>query len=316
MRGKALIYYSTAALGTGTIKSAWASSSLSSRRMISYQSSTAFLSTYSTSTSAFTCPLSPSFPLSPVHPSPNSHSKYGFINPNIPSPLPKSLPFINGPKRLFFSKSNSNDNNDSMLKKVAKSILPKSLFQSKEEKQRAMELKRQRESIEGGVSTLLKDFPLPIRMMRKLITPMLSSLASQVQEQTRETADLIDDCRIRIMNNADVQTLLNGGGGVGAITVNPPFRQSSSSMNINGQTKSRTEASFQVMGSTNEGVADLVAENGQIRSLKVSVGGRTIDLSSIGSGSPRSTRSTGSYGTSTIIDADVIDAEFVEKKKN
>ena len=231
-------------------------------------------------------------------------------------------PFVQS-SRLFFSRNNKNNDDDGILKKIAKSILPKNLFQSEQEKQRAIEKKRARDEISGGLDSLLRDAPFPIRMMGKMITPMLSSLASQMEEQSLAVEDVLETCRTRIMNSQEIQRELGE-----PLYVNSPFRQSSSSMNINGQQKSMIQASFQVMGSSGRSaVADLVAENGMIQSLRINIGsdgfqGRVIDLSNASANPNLSGRTAWSNSNSrsnlgrnsNMRNDDIIDAEFVEKK--
>lgn len=277
-------------------------------------STTAFQNTYLPLSSRFTPPTI----MSPV-----TSSSLLFPQPlttfNTPTTSTTSI------KRLFFSHSNKyndeddyeNEKKENVLKRIAKKVLPKSMLpksmtQTPQEKKQAIERKLQKKSIEGGLSKLLQDFPLPIRMMGKMITPMLSTMASQMQEQSQLLEDVLDASRARIVNSAEVQQALGE-----PIVVKLPFRQSSSSMSVNGKNKSVVQVSFEVVGSRgySSAIADLVAENGSIQRLTVNVsGGRSIDLTNASSSSSYSKRSSPKFGKNDIIDADVIDAEFVEKK--
>ena len=81
--------------------------------------------------------------------------------------------------RRFFSGRNDNSNKDEGgvlggLKKAAKSILPASWFQSEKEKKAAIERPRVKDEVSGGIKEMLKDAPLPIRMMGSMMGPLVS----------------------------------------------------------------------------------------------------------------------------------------------
>jgi len=219
-------------------------------------------------------------------------------------------------RNFSFDRYNNNqDDDEGIIKKLAKKVLPNSLFKTPEEKQRAIQRKQQKDSIQGGLDTMLKDFPLPVRMMGRVLSPMLSELANEMQQQSQVLQDVLEVARVQIINSPQLQNELGP-----EIMVSAPFRQSSSSMNINGQTTNSVQASFEVRGSNsmNSGLANLVAENGIIKSLVVNINGYQMDITNdqYNSNSGGSYNVNSNYGNngSGIVDAEVIDADYTEKK--
>ena len=172
-----------------------------------------------------------------------------------------------------------------------------------------------REQAGGLMNQMLKDAPLPVRLMGKLVAPMVSSVMESMGEQARQVEDLMDDARGMLMRDARVVDML--GEPIEVATT--PFQQSSSSMNVNGKTTTKVQVSFQVQGSRGEGIATMSASGGEkasIDSLSVKIGGKVInvDASLSGSGRAFSSSSASEYGNAS--DNNIIDAEFVEKKYN
>ena len=210
-----------------------------------------------------------------------------------------------------------NPNNDGSVWNKAISKV-KNLFSSEDEKKKKnskaeiVERRRRDEPKIGGLmNQILKDAPLPVRMMGKLVTPIISSLAESMGEQVRQVEDLMDEARGMLMRDARVVDLLGEPIEVAAA----PFQQSSSSMNINGKMTTKVQASFQVEGSRSSGVATMSASGGDkanIESLTLNASGRVINVDVNASAGPYvySTKSSSSGSD------DIIDAEFVEKKYN
>lgn len=209
-----------------------------------------------------------------------------------------------------------NPNNDGSVWNKAISKV-KNLFSSEDEKKKnskaeIVERRRRDEPKIGGLmNQILKDAPLPVRMMGKLVTPIISSLAESMGEQVRQVEDLMDEARGMLMRDARVVDLLGEPIEVAAA----PFQQSSSSMNINGKMTTKVQASFQVEGSRSSGVATMSASGGDkanIESLTLNASGRVINVDVNASAGPYvySTKSSSSGSD------DIIDAEFVEKKYN
>ena len=214
--------------------------------------------------------------------------------------------------RLYSRKSNDEDNG--IISKVGdavKSILPTKWFSTKEEKAALTRREEVKENISGGLNEMLKDAPLPLKMMGKIAAPLLSTMASSLAEtmadQQRTTAAVLEDARGYLMNDPAVTSLLGD-----SISVGNPFSQSSSTTNINGQTQSRVELAMPVSGSRGSGVARLVASQEEISQLVVEAGGSAINVNltkqkfaSSGGGSSYSS----SRDDDNIIEAEIIDKE-------
>ena len=224
--------------------------------------------------------------------------------------------------RLFFSSRNNNNEDDdwqtlkkaggNILKNAAdkvKSILP--FGKTEEEKAAQLAKKQRKEDIKGGINSMLQDMPLPVRLMGRMVAPMLSKAAEQIAEQSQQAADMVDDARFRIMNDPAVVSKLGS-----PIQVGQPFSQSSSTMVINGKSSARVNASFQVAGPYGSGVATLESTDGQIVDLIVNVNGMNIK---VGSSSKSMYGSASGYSSSSSSSSnskkgDIIEAEIIEKK--
>lgn len=195
------------------------------------------------------------------------------------------------------------------VKNAAKSILPKSWFQSDAERRATLERKQMRDEMKGSLKAMLKDAPFPVRALGSVIAPMMSSalsgLAEGVAEQQQAVSDQLDKARSLIAADQQVIAILGEGVQVGS-----PFSQASSSSNINGRVSATVELGFPVSGSRNSGTARLSSVNGEIRLLEVQAGGRVIRVNTE---MPRfSSPSSGRFSGSRD-DGDVIEAEIIEK---
>jgi hypothetical protein len=213
----------------------------------------------------------------------------------------------------LYSSSNKNDGILESVGNAVKSILPKSWFPSEEEreqKQRKAEIQRQMKDqqteLTSGIQEMLKDAPLPVRMMGRLVTSlvgsMASSLAETMAEQQRTTEELLSDAqRLLVLDDRVIQAL--GGE---PILVGAPFSQSSSSTSINGKTTKRVQASFPVQGASRNGVATMIANDTGISRLELQAGGRIINVS---------LKSTGTLSSTSrpSKNDDIIEAEIIEK---
>jgi hypothetical protein len=223
-------------------------------------------------------------------------------------------PRLESPRFPSSTRRYSSSKNDGFLDKVkdvAKSILPKKWFQSEEEKQTAIERRRVEKDVSGGIQTMLKDFPLPVRMLGSMVAPLISGLAAEISEQQRQVEDLLEDARAYLLRDPAASLALGE-----PITVQPPFSQSSSTISVNGQTRSQTQAAFNVMGSQSAGVARMEASQGQISSLILDVNGRSIRVN-LSSSSPKFSQGdfTSSLGKNPRNKGEIIDVEFVEKEE-
>ena len=249
------------------------------------------------------------------------------ISPRVPSSMLKNCDVYNKYKfnhlhthqqqstRLFLSSRNNNNDDDdwktlkkaggNILKKAGskiKNILP---FGSKTEEEKLA--KQRKDEIKGGINTMLKDMPLPVRLMGRMVAPMLSRAADQIAEQSRQAADMMEEARMRIVNDPAVTSKLGE-----PVQVGQPFSQSSSTMVINGKSSARVNASFQVGGPYGTGVATMESADGKIVNLVVNVNGVNIKVSSSGWNSFAS-KSSSSSATSNKK-SDIIEAEIIEKK--
>lgn len=171
-------------------------------------------------------------------------------------------------------------NDNSFLIKVGKSVksfLPATWFQSEEEKKAQLERKKVQDEISGGLAEILKDAPLPIRMLGKMVEPLLSSalsgMAETFAEQQAKVESLLNEARLYLEADDNVKNELGE-----TVQIGTPFSQSSSSSNINGKTMSRVELAFPVTGSRSSGIAQLMSTGDGIQSLKLQTGGRVIDV--------------------------------------
>lgn len=188
-----------------------------------------------------------------------------------------------------------------------------------------------KQDVSSSIDTMLKDAPLGVRMMGKMVKPLISSvagnLAQAMEEQTRSMNEVLDNARDLIVRDGRAIEFLGE-----PIEVGSPFSQSSSSISVNGKTSSSIQATVEVRGSRGTGVATISATDGQIQSLNLNVAGRNIPIDTIPSANAsadswtsssssssqsfvgsKSKRSDG-LGTNSRGDDNIIDVEFVDKK--
>lgn len=187
------------------------------------------------------------------------------------------------------------------LNKVKNFVTPKSEEEKKAEIAKA--------EVKSGIQSLLKDAPLPIRMMGRLVAPLISNLAQEMGAQAKQVEDLLEDARGLLIRDYNVIDALGEPIRVGA-----PFQQSSSSMSINGKSETNVSAAFEVQGSRGTGIATMVASSSggipSIKRLALNVGGRNIDVDTSG-------KSSRSVSPSMMKNDDgIIDAEFIDKTYN
>ncbi|CAB9497575.1 expressed unknown protein [Seminavis robusta] len=203
---------------------------------------------------------------------------------------------------------------DGILKKVAKTLLPKKWFQSEEEKKAELVRQQARDNVKGGIKEMLKGAPLPVRMMGSMVAPLLSRVASDlsesVAEQQRTIESVLEDSRGYILGD-DVACQALGE----PIRVGSPFSQSSSTSIINGQKTVNIILGFPVEGSRSSGVAQAQANENGISQLLLQVDGRQIHVSlakrknAIG----KNHRSTNKSYFAGDDDDNIIEAEIIEK---
>jgi len=200
----------------------------------------------------------------------------------------------------------------SKIGKKVKSFLPTKIFGSEEEKQKLARKKEYKEQVTGGLDAMLKDAPLGMRMMGKMISPLVSSVASNLAdamaEQQRTTEGLMDDARGYLMGDSAVSNLIGEPISLGA-----PFSQSSSTTSINGQTQTRVELGMPVSGSRGSGTVRVLASQNGIEQMQLDAAGQRINVSLSRKGST----SSSPYGSSSSQrgkgDDNIIEAEVIDK---
>lgn len=252
------------------------------------------------------------FTVRPVAPSPPAATGYPYYQH---SKGPLFLPTrTSSPTTRHFSSRNNNDNDDKggggwldTITNTAKSILPSTWFQSEKEKQKAIERQRVRDEVNGGLQQMLKDAPLPIRMMGSMVGPLMSSamssMAESMAEQQKTVEEYMAQARMALQADEAVTRVLGEPVQVGA-----PFSQSSSTQSINGQTTTRVEIGFPVNGPRESGMAQLSATQDGLQRLTVQAAGRQISVNlNAPRGGPRK------FSSRSDNKDDVIEAEIIDK---
>ena len=104
--------------------------------------------------------------------------------------------------RLFFSRDNSKHDNDGEGKSLfgkMKNLVP-SFLKPEDEKSQLTRREQAKDQVSSSIDTMLKDAPLGVRMMGKMISPIISSavgsLAEVVEEQSHQMSEILDDTRM------------------------------------------------------------------------------------------------------------------------
>lgn len=224
----------------------------------------------------------------------------------------------------LFPNNNNNrddDDDDNVLSKMAKAgsrLRPKNWFKSDSEIEAADQKKKRSDEVKSGISALLKDAPLGVQMIGKLVAPLMSGLAEQMAEQAKSMNELADEARIMLSFNSRAKNILGDN-----IFVDAPFSQGSSSMMVDGRQTTQIQASFSVSGSIQSGICNMIAsgQDGEtkIDKLVLNVGGQVFEIDPSGktssTGPGPSFSVTGSVGNNSGSGKNnIIDAEFVDKK--
>ena len=212
--------------------------------------------------------------------------------------------------RLYFSSQRDGEGAYGFLSKVGsavKSALPTKWFGSEEENLQLQRRKEVRQQVSGGLDEMLRDAPLGMRMMGKMISPLMSAAASTMSEamaeQQRTTETVLEDARAYL--SADGQVIEWMGN---PIQIGMPFSQSSSSTIINGIKQTRVELAVPISGGNGSGVARILATEEGIAQLQVEAGGRVINVNL--SAPPRPNQQ---YMSNYDDDDGIIEAEIVDK---
>jgi hypothetical protein len=225
--------------------------------------------------------------------------------------------------RQFSNLNNNNNNNNNRnnrksdksggilgsLQSVAKSVLPSSWFQSEAEKQKAMERQQYKDQVSGGIREVLKDAPLPIRMMGRLMGPLvstaMSSMAEGLADQQKTIADYQQQAQRYLQADEAVRQVLGDTLQMSAT----PYSQSSSTTSINGQSTTRVQLQFQVSGSRGTGIAELAATEAGISRLVLQAEGRSIQVNLSAAPSKRFSSARRGDDKGDIIEAEIVDKD-------
>lgn len=221
--------------------------------------------------------------------------------------------------RLYSSRNNKD--NAGILSKIGskvKRVLPTKWFGSKEEKKAQLVKKEATAQVTAGIQEMLKDAPPGIRMMGKMIAPLVgkfaSTMAATMKDQQEKMQVIMEDTQRYCVNDDAVTSVL----GV-PIQIGAPMSQSSSTVSINGKTQARIELGIPVSGPMGSGMARVMASQDGISQLQVEAGGRVINVNLSGSSSKRRSTSKGKFSSSgsgkdNIIEAEIIEAEIIDKE--
>lgn len=208
----------------------------------------------------------------------------------------------------------SKKDEEGILKKVAKKVLPKKWFMSEEEQRAELTRQQMKDNVKGGMKEMLKDAPFPVKMMGRLITPLLSRVASDfsetMAEQQRSIETILEDSKAYILGD-DVAVQALGE----PIKIGTPFSQSSSTSIINGQKTSNMQLGFPVSGSKSSGMAQAIATQSGLSELLLQVDGRQINVNLSRRGAPsKRVGKNHRVGSSSDDDDNIIEAEIIEKE--
>jgi Cytochrome oxidase complex assembly protein 1 len=223
--------------------------------------------------------------------------------------------YHSSPLRPRDNNNNSNDDGGFLgkLGQAAKSFLPKKWFGSEQEKAELARKQEVRDQVKGSMDEMRKGAPLGVRMMGKMVAPLMSNLASTMAEsfaeQQRTTERLLEDAQQYIRNDPNVVNAMGTPIQLGA-----PFSQSSSMTSVNGKTQSRVELALNIAGSKRNGIARIMATDEGIAQLIVESGGKVFNVN-LSSSKSRGGRYQNSFGGSggSGGDDNIIEAEIIEK---
>jgi len=212
--------------------------------------------------------------------------------------------------RLYASGKNNEE--ESFLEKAVDKV--KSIFPFSKSKSQLTRKEKAKDEFSNSIDTMLKDAPLGMKMFGQIMKPMVSGLvggmAQAMEEQQEQMSEMLSDARNCIRQDSAAVQLLGGE----PIELGSPFSQSSSTMSVNGESRTNLQASLEVRGSRASGVATITSANGRIENLSLNVGGRNIQVDTTGRGRRSSySGDSNNMGQNPIINEDgIIDAEIVE----
>jgi len=138
-------------------------------------------------------------------------------------------------------------------------------------------------ALSNGVDSLLKDAPLPVKILGGLVKPLLSGLETALEEQAEASDALLSEAQSCLRADARVAELIGENVQVGAV-----FSSMSSSSSVNGMMQKSVQLQAQCTAAFGSGVVAIRGESEadrmRIRSLQFQAGGRVIDVPTIRGG--------------------------------
>jgi len=222
-------------------------------------------------------------------------------------------------RSIHFSSNNEDD--ESFFSKL-KNVIP---FTNKNKSKSKTVKKQVKDELSTSIDRLLKDAPLGVKVLGKMIAPLLgsavSNIAEAVAEQGRLMEDLQSEARTYLVSDPRVLELIGE-----PIELGVPLSQSSSISTINGVKTTRVNTNFEVRGRWGSGMVAMEATEKGIERLSLNTDGKNIDITlsksanvgynaNYSSGSTSNNKSGGTLGKNRNIGKDdIIDVEFEEKK--
>ena len=100
------------------------------------------------------------------------------------------------------------------------------------------------------VDGLLKDAPLPVKMMGGLIKGFVGMAGEMLGEASDDITDVREAATRALNSDARVRDALNGGGVAGRLEAGPPISSSFSSSNVNGAVSKRISLQLPIFASS------------------------------------------------------------------
>jgi len=252
-------------------------------------------------------------------------------NPLIESTLAFTTPYLTTPSRqhfncnqnhpnpastrLFFYNNNNGSQNKhrNVVKKKTKKATLKKSAQSSVEREQPTKIKPKSDTIKGTVSKLPED------------------VNTQTEEQTQAMEEILAQARELIAESPEVQKELGN-----TLIINDPTREAPHTTSVNGEKKDYVQVTFDVMSSGGMGSVGLIAVDGVIKKLRLSMksGRKIIDLVNGKSGNnsdkqgryrnpypgrsykteERTVFKTNPISRNDFIDVEIIDVDFSDLK--
>jgi len=167
--------------------------------------------------------------------------------------------------------------------------------------------KKKEDALTTGLDTLLKDAPLPVKIMGSLIKPLVGQLGSMIAEGQADGDELLAEAQSALRGDPRVASIMGEGIEVGAV-----FSTASSSSNVNGIVNKDIRLQAQCTGARGSGVVAIrgVSDGAggvQVISLQLQAGGQVIEVPTLrGGGGNGGMSSAGSSGGGDVIDVEVM----------